>query len=71
MAKTKAELLEEAQAAGKVAADVNPDDVSKEQLETMLDPEPTAWQGSLSATEPQVSPDGHVHLSKEDIRNRA
>lgn len=27
-------------------------------------------KGSLSATEPQVSPDGHVHLSAEDIEER-
>ncbi len=38
-------------------------------------PDPTpaeevAWEGSLSATEPVIGPDGHVHLSKEDIRAR-
>ena len=27
-------------------------------------------KGSLSASEPQVSPDGHVHLSAEDIEAR-
>jgi hypothetical protein len=27
-------------------------------------------KGSLSATVPQVSPDGHVHLSAEDIEER-
>ena len=27
-------------------------------------------KGSLSADEPQVSPDGHVHLSAEDIKER-
>jgi len=32
--------------------------------------EPT-WEGSLSASEPIVAPDGHVVLSQEDIDARA
>jgi len=29
-----------------------------------------AWEGSLSSDEPLVAPDGHVVLSKEDIKAR-
>jgi hypothetical protein len=72
MAKSKAELVKEAQAAGVLAADVNPDDFSAADLEAMLNPEGApAWKGSLSADKPIVAADGHVVLSKEDIANRA
>lgn len=30
-----------------------------------------AWEGSLSANEPVVAPDGHVVLSQEDIDARS
>ena len=29
-----------------------------------------AWEGSMSSAVPLVGPDGHVHLSKEDIKAR-
>jgi len=46
-----------------------------EELDTATAPEPDApdvpvYEGSLMHTEPQVAPDGHVNLSKEDIDNR-
>jgi hypothetical protein len=28
------------------------------------------WDGSLSSSEPVVGPDGHVHLSADDIKAR-
>jgi len=34
------------------------------------DPDAPVFEGSLSADEPQVAPDGHVNLSKEDINAR-
>jgi len=67
---TKKELLANAVKAGKVAEGASEDDYTAEDLQTMLDPEPTAWKGPLSAKKPQVSPDGHVHLSQEDIDAR-
>jgi hypothetical protein len=41
---------------------------------TEKDAEPAAdgpaWKGSMSSKEPLVGPDGHVHLSQEDIDAR-
>lgn len=71
MAKTKEELLEEAQTAGLVAPDVTADDMSAADLKTILDPNKPAWEGSMSSPTPIVAPDGHVNLSQEDIDNRA
>ena len=72
MAKTKTELLKEAQAAGRVAENVNPDDLTADDLNRMLNPESApAWKGSLSVTKPIIAPDGHVVLSQEDIDTRA
>lgn len=71
MAKTKDELLAEAQAAGVVAPDVTADDVKVADLQAALDPNKPAWEGSASATEPIIAADGHVVLSQEDIDNRA
>lgn len=70
MAKNKSELLKEAQAAGKVGEEVTEDDITADDLKTMLDPEPVAWKGSMSSSLPLVGPDGHVHLSQEDIDAR-
>jgi hypothetical protein len=28
------------------------------------------WEGTTSAKEPLVGPDGHVHLSEEDLKAR-
>lgn len=70
MAKTKEELLEEAKAAGLIADTVEPDETTVADLKTLLDPEPVAWQGSMSSAEPLTAPDGHVTLSQEDIDAR-
>jgi hypothetical protein len=70
MAKNKTELLKEAKSRGMVADSVTEDDITADDLQTLLDPEPRAWKGSLSAKEPQVAPDGHVALSAEDIAAR-
>lgn len=71
MAKSKADLLKDAQTAGLVAETVEPEDVTVSELETMLATDRPAWEGSLTATEPIVAPDGHVVLSQEDIDARA
>ncbi len=70
---TKKELIRDARKAGLVPETVGEDDFTAAQLEALLDPEkaPPAWEGSLSATKPVVSPDGHVHLSKQDIDARS
>lgn len=70
MAKSKTELLKDAQAAGMVAADAQEGDFTVAVLEEMLSPDRPAWKGSLSVNEPLVAPDGHVVLSKEDIDAR-
>jgi hypothetical protein len=70
MAKNKTELLKEAQARGMVADTVTEDEITGDDLKQLLDPEPVAWKGSLSAKEPQIAPDGHVALSQEDIDAR-
>lgn len=69
MAKTKADLLAEAQTAGLVAADADADAFTKEQLEQMVAGE-VPVQGRESSTEPLIAPDGHVVLSQEDIDAR-
>jgi len=71
MAKSKADLFSEAQAAGYVSDDASADDYTVNQLEALLGGTVPAWEGSLSAKEPQVAPDGHVNLSQEDIEARA
>lgn len=70
MAKTKADLLKDAQAAGLVAEDADEEAFTTDDLKAMLDPNRPAHQGSRSATEPIVAPDGHVVLSQEDIDAR-
>lgn len=67
---TKKEMLKDAQARGLVGEDVTEDDMTAADLETLLDPSPVAWKGSLSSKKPLVGPDGHVHLSQEDIDAR-
>lgn len=70
MAKSKSELLKDAQAAGLVAEDADEEAFTVEDLRVMLDPNRPAHQGSLSASEPIMAPDGHVVLSQEDIDAR-
>lgn len=70
MAKTKADLLADAQAAGLVAEDAEEESFTADELKGMLDPDRPAWKGSLSAGEPVVAADGHVVLSQEDIDAR-
>jgi IMP cyclohydrolase len=70
MAKAKADMLKDAQAAGLVAADAEADDYTADQLSGLLSGETPAWEGSASATAPVVAPDGHVTLSQEDIDAR-
>lgn len=70
MAKTKGELLADAQAAGLVADDVSADGYTKEELEELVAGDTPAWEGSASATEAIVAADGHVVLSQEDIDAR-
>lgn len=70
MAKSKADLLADAQAAGLVAEDAGEEAFTAEELRGMLDPGRPAWQGSRSASEPSVAADGHVVLSQEDIDAR-
>ena len=72
MAKTKAELLAEAQAAGAVAADATADDYTADDLHALLNPgDAPVWKGSATASKPIVAPDGHVTLSQADIDARA
>jgi hypothetical protein len=70
MAKSKSDLLEEAQAGGLVAADASADDYTADELGALVRGDRPAWEGSLSAREPIVAPDGHVVLSQEDIDAR-
>lgn len=70
MAKTKGELLKDAQRAGLAPETASEEDYTVSDLETMLSPDRPAWQGSMSAKKPLVGPDGHVHLSQEDIDAR-
>lgn len=69
MAKTKSDLLKEAQTAGLVAADAPEEDYTAAQLSTLLSGEVPVHE-RVSATEPIVAPDGHVVLSQEDIDAR-
>jgi hypothetical protein len=72
MAKSKGELLKDAKAAGLVAADVEEDGITTDELRGVLNPDSRpVHKGSLSASEPIVAPDGHVVLSQEDIDARA
>lgn len=71
MAKTKAELLDEAQRAGKLGDDVDADDYSLAQLEQIIGRDVPAAGWVPSHRQPQVAPDGHVNLSQEDIDSRA
>jgi hypothetical protein len=71
LAKNKTDLHKEGVAAGALPADSDPDDYTLEQLQGILSGNAPAWEGSLSASEPVVAPDGHVVLSQEDIDARA
>lgn len=70
MAKSKADLFKEAQAAGVVASDASEDDYTSDDLSARLRGDVPAWKGSLSTNVPIVAPDGHVVLSQEDIDAR-
>lgn len=67
---SKKELLEQAVGAGLLPEDASEEDFSKAQLEEVLSTDVPAWEGSLTAQEPIVAPDGHVVLSQEDIDAR-
>jgi hypothetical protein len=70
MAKSKGDLLADAQAAGLVASDASEDDYTVDDLRDVLNPDRPMHRGSLSASEPIVAPDGHVVLSQADIDAR-
>ncbi len=70
MAKNKAELVKEAQAAGLIAEDAGADDFTADQLSALLSGDVPAFEGSLSASEEMVAPDGHVNVSAADIKAR-
>lgn len=70
MAKSKTELMKDAQTAGLIPGDADEGDYTAAQLTDLLSTDKPAWQGSLSSTVPQIAPDGHVVLSQEDIDAR-
>lgn len=70
MAKSKSDLLAEAQSAGLVADDVDADAYTVDELQRIVRGDVPAWQGSLSASDPIVAADGHVVLSQQDIDAR-
>jgi hypothetical protein len=69
MAKTKGDLLEQAKASGVVAADAGEDDYSVDDLKALISGDEVVSREMVQ--EPIVAPDGHVVLSKEDIRARS
>ena len=71
MAKSKSELLDEAQRSGKLPEDASPDDFSAADLEGIVSGNVPVYRGSLMHNEPQIAPDGHVNLSQEDIDARS
>jgi hypothetical protein len=70
VAKTKKELLAEAQAAGMVAEGVDEEEFTVAQLEALLATDKPAWEGSMSSSEPIYGVDGHPALTQEDIDAR-
>src|SRR4051812_27628708 len=70
MAKSKSDLMKDAQTAGLVPTDAAEDDYTAAQLSGLLSTDKPAWEGSLSSSVPLVAPDGHVVLSQEDIDAR-
>ncbi len=70
MARTKDQLLDEAKKSGRVGDDVDAEDVTVAQLETLLGGDVPASGWVPSHRTPQIAPDGHVNLSKEDIDGR-
>lgn len=70
MAKTKSELLKDAQTAGLVAPDATAADFTAAALEAIVSGDIPVRE-RVSATSPIVAPDGHVVLSQEDIDARA
>jgi hypothetical protein len=68
---SKADLLKQAQKAGLAPDSAGADDYTEDQLRALLNPSDSpAWKGSMSSKEPLVGPDGHEHLSAEDIKAR-
>lgn len=70
MAKTKAQLHEEAVVAGAVAADSDPDEFTADELAARVSGD-TPVRERQSADRPIVAPDGHVTLSQDDIDARS
>jgi hypothetical protein len=70
VAKSKKELLRDAQTAGLVSEDANEDDFTAEQLQGLVSGDIPVHERK-SATKPIVAPDGHVVLSQEDIDARS
>ena len=66
---TKKELLKLAQDQGLVPENAEEDAFTKEDLEAVLSPEPQPLANPMES-EPYTAPDGHVVLSKDDIKNR-
>jgi hypothetical protein len=66
--KSKSDLLEQAKASGVVAADAGEDDYSVDDLKALISGDEVVRREMVQ--EPIVAPDGHVVLSKEDIRAR-
>jgi hypothetical protein len=69
VAKSKGDLLAQAQAQGVVAGDADGDAYTVEQLQGLLRGDEVV-RDRVSASEPIVAADGHVVLSREDIRAR-
>ena len=70
MAKSKADLHDEAVAADRVPADSTADDYTVAELEALLGADDVPVATGPVPTEPIVAPDGHVVLSQEDIDAR-
>jgi hypothetical protein len=68
---TKRDLMKQAITAGVIPENADEDDYTAQQLEVLIDPSKApAWEGSMSSSKPLVGPDGHVHLSQEDLDAR-
>jgi hypothetical protein len=70
VAKTKDQLLDEAKKSGRLADDVEPDELTAAQLEQIVGGDVPVPGAGVMHNKPQVAPDGHVNLSQEDIDGR-
>lgn len=68
MAKSKSDVFKDAVAAGAVPSDANEDDYTVDELSQRIRGDEVVDRRMVM--EPIVAPDGHVVLSKEDIRAR-